>query len=1233
MMASTPAEFDVVDCSLDGINLIEASAGTGKTWNICGLYLRLLLERGLDVRQILVVTFTNAATAELRERVRSRIVETLAHLREGASAEPSGDAFVARLVRTVLQRTGSAREQLVLTLDKALQFFDQAAIFTIHGFCQRALADAAFSAGLPFTLELVADDSEMAMEAVHDFWRRRIAGESCPPPLAAHLLEKKDTPAKYAGLLARSLAKPLARHLWPASLDAPAAADLPGLTAVYETAGRLWAAQRAEILARVASARPALHATVTSQSIGQAAREWDAWFAAASPFAPLPARNKRKLDLLSHGVLAQRTKKGHVAPVHPFFAAADALLAARQAATSAFTLARLRLIRELIAAVGPELRRRKHELRVISFDDMLYDLHAALASGDHPELARSLREKFPVALIDEFQDTDPLQFAIFERIHFAGDPSAFFVGDPKQAIYSFRHADLHAYLRARNSASRVYTLARNQRATKGLIAAQNGLFSTSPDAFMLPGLDYHEVRMGDRERESLTGDPERRADLQVWMLPRSPDGELIPKTGAKALAVRATAAEIARLVGEGDRGRIVIGDRPLRPGDIAVLVRTHAQGSDLKRELATLDIGSVELSQASVFQSPDADEVLRVLMAIDRPSRDSLLRGALATEMMGCDAAAIAAITDDEAKLTGYLERFAGYRELWLRRGVGVMYRKLLSDEQVSARMLRRRDGERRLTNLLHLGEQIHQAAATHASPDALLRWLATKRHDGPADEAAQLRLESDRNLVQIVTIHKAKGLEFPIVFCPFLWDGNTRFGGPKPEGLQYHDAGGDAIIDFRPDEEIGHEANIIRSRIKLEESAESLRLVYVALTRARFRCYLIAGTYRTHGRNGSPKESTRSLLNWLVAGGGEAPEKWFDGDRSPAAIAAAWEALAQRCAPNIGVDPLPIAPGAPLVLHGPAPESLIALRPPKSIAPAWRFGSFSGLAGDAKGDSAASDHDTRIAQAARRIGPPPADIAPDDILRFPRGPSAGDCLHAIFERADFTDPAGWSDAIERGLSAHPQFLPGVRASEQAQLLASMAARMLGSAMRTTLPDGIVLGSIPGSRRLVELEFSLPAPRVSASSLNALLGSLGYDVPRLAFRDLEGYLRGFIDLVFEHGGRYYVLDWKSNHLGYAPADYGPAELQAAMAEHGYHLQYLLYALAVDRYLGHRVPGYRHDTHFGGVLYLFVRGVRPDWANPDGTPAGVFHHRPAAATLARLDALFAPVPPAKALAGP
>ena len=609
---------------------------------------------------------------------------------------------------------------------------------------------------------------------------------------------------------------------------------------------------------------------------------------------------------------------------------------------------------------------------------------------------------------------------------------------------------------------------------------------------------------------------------------------------------------------------------------------------------------------------------------------------------------------------------------------------------------------------------------------------------------------------MQIVTIHKVKGLEYPVTFCPFLWDGFKFPPGRGLEGCEYHDDEGNAVVDYRSAEDRAADPGI-KARIDLESAAESLRLIYVALTRASHRCYVVAGCYgRLHYGNMSSRESTTSLLNWLVAGDGVAAEAWLKGGaRPPEDIEVAWERLAQGSASGMSMMPLPMATGVPLTPQRPSADSLSALTPPARIADPWRISSFSGLANGAVSESAAVDHDaidsddvldamrvgdregTRsvapedmededidraphdVASAAPSSGgpasppaspptasaapsvppapatspalpnipvgkslsfdfgdapvagalpapvaspsaskasarrtaaastsapaasaptapgpgalprepsttePPAPTIPPDDILRFPRGIAAGDCLHAALERVDFTDPSGWSDAIGFALAGHPVALPNAPAASQRPQLRTMMSRMIADVAHTELADGFRLDALTPDRRLAELEFNLPAHRLSANALNAALKSLGYPVDRLTFSRLDGYLKGFIDLVFEHGGRYYVLDWKSNHLGNTPADYGPAALDVAMAQHGYHLQSLLYSIALTRYLKLRIPGYRHDKHFGGALYLFIRGVRPDWKTAEGKSTGVHFHRPEEATLARLEALLAP----------
>jgi len=1294
-LADDSQDLDVFHCPLSGISLIEASAGTGKTWNICGLVLRLLLERPFTVQQILVVTFTNAATAELRERVRNRLVDTLAGLRAppGTDLAAGGDPFVRDLL-AALRGRGLDDADMVRRLDQALQTFDEAAIFTIHGFCQRALADTPFTARMPLVLDLLADDSELLMEAVHDFWRQRVAGEAADPLLAAYLLDRGDTPDQWARLLKRQLAKPLSRLLWPADLDGGAApsAQTAALQAAFDTARQQWAVERSAALAAVQAGLPRLNGTTYKKdALAAAAQDWDALLAADGP--PLSrAGLPPKLALLGSRTLQQRAKKDQQPPAHPFFDNAQALLDALDGADRALRLARLRLLRDLLVDAAARLRQAKRQRRVVAFDDMLFNLYERLvtpvADADGggsapPPLAAALRARFPAALIDEFQDTDPLQFAVFHTVYggaAAQQAPLFLVGDPKQAIYSFRHADLHTYLQARDQAGARYTLRANQRATRPLIDALNRLFGRHPQAFMQPGLHYQPVAFGDKPRPLLADRSAPRAALQVWTLPTDArSGQPLAKPLAQAAAAATCAGEITRLLAAAMAGDLTLGARPLRAGDIAVLVRSHAQGGVMRQALAALGVGSVELSQASVFHSPDAEELERVLAAVLQPARDGLLKAALATRWLGWTADRVAALADDEAQQMAWVQRLAGYLDTWRQRGVGVMLRQWLHAEQVDQRLLAQADGPRRLTNLLHLAEALHQAAAEHPAPEALLRWLQAQRDDPRGDEAAQLRLESDQNLVQIVTIHKSKGLEYPVVFCPFLWDGRAAPANDGPDGVAGHDAQGRPVVDFRKGLDDDFDEPAAKAAARLEAAAETLRLVYVALTRAVQRCYLVAGNYRARaGRGLSPAESGRSLLNWLVAGDGLSPEAWFDTKRTlaePAAIEAAWAALADPGAaegtpPALAVAPLPAAWRQPLPPPAADAEPLQALTPPAPLPTGWWIGSYSSLAQGAQAvvaaapadavtersdrpghERAGADHDLRADLApdpadglvddlvdepgdgdtgtAPWADPPATALAADDILRFPRGAAAGECVHAAFEHADFTDPATWPAAVARALREHHP--AGLLAAPAADTdgLAAMLLRLLGDVLHTPLPVGsarpLQLATVTLARRRTELEFHLPVPQLGAAALNRVLARQGYPVPRLEFGTLRGYLKGFIDLVFEHDGRYFIADWKSNHLGETATGYGDTALADAMTSHNYHLQSLLYSVALQRWLQRRLPGYTHERHFGGVLYLFVRGVRPGWSTAAGAPAGLHFHCPEAATLDALSGLLAGAP--------
>ena len=1212
-MTMTMRELEVFECPLDGVHLIEASAGTGKTWNICGLYLRLLLEGQHSVEEILVVTFTKAATAELRDRIRSRLAQLRRVLADDRDMQ--GDPFIKGLMTSVIGSGRVSRLEAAQRIRLALESFDTASIFTIHGFCQRALAETPFAASQPFRQELMPDDIALRHEVACDFWRHRVMHDELDEGFAAHLLAAKVGPEWLAAQLGRRLKKPLARLLWP-SFPATRGPSISELEEAFRAAKGCWGEEAAVISETILGALDQLHgATYKATAVQAGAEAWRRYLQSGDPLVDLDP----KLGLFRSATLAARTKKGCITPDHVFFQRAETLLARREEMATSFTLLRLQLLRDWLGHGPDELRRRKRERRLLSFDDMLARLHGALTDHDLPWLAAALRQRYPCALIDEFQDTDPLQFAIFSRIYGSGGHGPLFlVGDPKQAIYSFRSADINTYLAARDKADARHTLSANQRSTPGLIKALNHLFAANPAAFILPGLRYQAIEVGAKPRPPFTDRSATGRDLQLWMLPAETEA-LLRKAEARRLAIQATAAEIARLLTEAVNGRISIGMNPLRAADIAVLVRSHAQGSAIKQALGMLGVGCVDLDQTSIFNSAQAEEVERVLLAVADPTRTTTLKGALSTELIGLESKAIACLASDE-QVALWIQKFQDYRGLWLAHGFGFMWRCLLREAQSAARLLVMADGERRLTNLLQIGEMLQQAAATQPGIEDLLRWLAQHRtQTDPAEETAQLRLESDENLVQILTVHKAKGLEFPIVFCPFLFDG--RVGGPgggSLEGVEYH-LGEEGVIDFSVDE---GEVEVARAGAKVEEAAEQVRLIYVALTRAIYRCYLVTGCYGSAGRGRpSARESARSVLNWLAAGAGSDFVDWQGGEATPAGIACAWQDLALAGAGSIGLAPLPVAVGIPLPPVLQEASSFAVRQATRPLYESWRLGSFSALQRLSEQEGARPEYDAWQTETSRPRWESPLALGVDDFLYFPQGPAAGECLHRALELADFSDPATWEGAIGKSLRQRPPTggaeLPGDR-------LSAMLRAAFNDVLRTPLREGLRLQILSRKECLTELEFCFPVVKVAASELNRLLAAHGYEQPRLTFPTLQGFMKGFIDLIFCHQGRFYLLDWKSNHLGYSPADYSPEALGRAMRQHGYHLQYLIYSVALHRYLRLRLADYDFNRHVGGCLYLFVRGVRPGWLNSDGSPCGVFFHRPQLALIEALDRLFAPV---------
>ncbi|UDG82617.1 exodeoxyribonuclease V subunit beta [Candidatus Vallotia cooleyia] len=1237
-MTSKVPDLDVFACELDGITQIEASAGTGKTWNICALYIRLLIEKNLKADQILVVTFTKSATIELQDRIRALLMQ----IEEGVELD---NPFITRLIGRIVD--GEAPEiTMQCTLKKirrALHSFDQAAIYTIHSFCQRALQVAPFSAAMPFLFKTKADDTALLFDIAAQFWRNRVESEAARVPSFAHWLVSKGVgPAVLQALLAQRLKKPLADLVWT---NPTCNASIDTTIDHFVHASNLWREELEQITQWLANCATHLNQRTHKPAQIQAALlAWEHFFARGDRYAAIP-KDALKLTLSSLTTSAQARCK---LMAHPFFDSADRLISAIREEQAIHLSHWFSLVREWLQ-IGPlSVVERHRTAQAISFDGLLSNLHNALHT--HCWLSDALRERYPAALIDEFQDTDPLQFSIFRKI-FATKGALFFVGDPKQAIYSFRAADLHTYLNARTYASARYMLSINQRSSPAMIAACNRLFSANPRAFMLDGLDYYPVRAGIRARpifydrhDMIGATSGSKAALRVWLLP---DHIPLNKRDAEHVAAESCATEIARLMYDSRVGNVMIGTDLLTPANIAILVQTHRQGMLMKRVLHKFGIGSIELSKTSVFSSIDAEQCERVLLAIDTPSDFLRLRMALSTDWIGLDASALWDLKKGKPDaiekqhnqlvvagldLASWVERFTGYKLLWQDRGFSAMWRIMMRELRIMIRLASAIDGERRLTDVNHLAELLQARDTEHPGIASTLFWLTIQRTDPSPRDETQLRLESDQDLVQIVTVYKSKGLEYPVVFCPFLTNGALRAGsGSTPNPLQmareYYSDDGRAVLHFGCD---GNEAQRIDRGMMREQAAERVRLIYVALTRAVYRCYLVAGVYKSGGYS-STKESRKSVLNWLVAGRSTDLDTWLHEPPETAALLAFWYSLSDNKDGSIVVMPIPTVEKRDLLSHPDVSHVDVRTRAPtRRLFDGWRTASFSSLVFDRRRllppiddilheKPAHEDYDLFQTDEQLIISnlPPIQNSAlfgftDDDILHFPRGLAAGNCLHRLMELADLCNPASWPTAIVRALSEQP-----VNSLElDAKRLSAMMIRLLRDLTHTPIEADFMLGDLDPLRRLTELEFVFPVSSLDMSQFSTMLEEHGITGVTLDDGILHGYMRGFIDSVVEFHSRFWIIDWKSNYLGNSHHAYRAHAISTVMDTHAYRLQALIYTIALHRHLKARLPGYDYDTHFGASLYLFLRGVRPDWPG-----AGIERFKPTRLAIEAFDALF------------
>lgn len=1230
--------LDPLTLPFGGSRLIEASAGTGKTYTISGLYLRLLLGDGLSeplsCEQILVVTFTNAATEELRDRIRRRIQVAFKCFLGLEINDP--------FVQALYDKTPESERAIALRrFDLALKSLDEAAIFTIHGFCQRILADLAFESSLLFESDFTLDDSEFLHHAVRDFWR-----EACyplPEYLAQIIASEFGDPDGLVKQLRALLGASEAKPLKPVQPFTRLAESLSQSVQRFKLA---WPRGRDALL-------ELLHSLpLNGQRFGKASDNYPklaemfdqldnfiAFGHGLPPLKVLEALSLSELKLNKGGVLPSASEA-------PLLDHMEQLAALINAIKPAFLYSAKQGISERFA-------KQKQQKNVLTPDDLLTTLAAAMQANPDT-LPKAVASRFPVALIDEFQDTDPLQFAIFSGIYqtrlgieaqnsTAVEPKArtdsklslLMIGDPKQAIYAFRGADIYTYIEARRQTQAHYFLDTNYRSSRNLVAGVNHLFAQHPNPFISQSIPFDRVKTpASAATKQLVESTANSAALRLKLLREGETG--LNKASARQTLAEDTAAEITRLLTEAANGQCHTPKGPLIAKDIAILVRDRNEAAVMKTALSKRQIGAVFLSRDSVFDTVEAREMVLILRALASPKDERALRSALATALLGYSAEQIHAFNQDEEQRQMLLEQFFALHQIWQKRGIMPALLSLANATHMVARLLQTpsftatadqdseepdeaSNGERRLTDFRHLAELLQQKATEIDGISALLNWYEQQLIDNTGADEQQLRLESEQNLVQIVTIHKSKGLEYPVCFIPFV--SLARDNRRRPTPMLYHRTDADGAQELVWDIEGTDEG---WEQAKQETLAEDLRLLYVALTRPVYLCYLYIANHSRMLKAGIKSQLHETAIGYLL-GITDADCDFARLHNAAQALLNSVESNAQAISVECVADNI-----ADSKLHTGEMQShtLNARNVTRQYRTPWRVGSYSGLvknAPHAKASPGADDEVSAVfgAEPANSLSESSwqdsADMPQLPLLNrfsFERGANAGSFMHLVLELIDFTQaeidlPRELPKAmLQYGIA--PEWQTVLKDWYMEILQAPLA--LMAQDNQLINPD-LCLAALAPQHTLVEMEFYLPLNQLRDAELNQLLGQFGYDTA-LHFDELQGMLKGFIDLTFEYQGKFYIADYKSNHLGDTIQAYHYGTLKQAISDHRYDLQYILYSLALHRYLAMRLQNYDYDTHIGGCYYLFLRGMSVQYPG-----FGVYYDKPPKALILALDALF------------
>ncbi len=1171
--------LDTLSFPLSGASLIEASAGTGKTYTIVNLYIRLLLGHGcapLGVEQILVVTFTNAATGELKERIRQRLRQAYLDF----FAKHSQDSFIQQLIQQSenveldCQRLSLASKQM-----------DEAAVYTIHGFCHKALTEHAFESGAMYEQSFILDESEWLKLAAEDYWRKHVV--TLPRDTLQLLLQHWSTP----DAMLKGIGRLLSQHARPYQTSDIESA-IRGVNHYAEQVALLkawWVSN--DVSQQLSKANLNGRSKLSKLPLLQNMQEF-----CKSDLLQIDF-DKSGWELFSPEQVVKAAKKGSEDLSHLDFSQFELLqsqlLGCQQKITLAFS-------QHAMSVVSANLASHKQMLHLLSPDDLLVGLQRALSQQTNTDnnsnaLANTIRQNYPAALIDEFQDTDPVQFEVFQGIYGESETGQakacwIMIGDPKQAIYAFRGADIFTYIKAKDwvDSQRHFTLATNWRSAPKLIKAINQVFESSQKGFLFEqSIPFYPVQAG-RDFDGLTVQGKSVESLDFQHLCSDKNLPISASDASSQLAI-STANQISHWLQLAKTDQAQIKNRAITAADCCVLVRNRNEAQIIKDALSAVNVASVFLARKSVFATQVAVDVLRLLKALSQPTDERLLKAALMSELFTFNAQQLDNLFNDESSWQDVLEQRLYWHQTWQKKGLIRAINQVMQHFDVEQGLLKHQtDGLRRVTDLRHITELLQQQSLQLVGEAQLIHWfescLLEPDHN---NDGQQMRLESDANLVQIITLHSSKGLEFPLVFIPFASTYKTA------QQALYHNEQQQLEVDF-----LVQEPNL--QKADFERLAEDIRLFYVAVTRAVYYCSI--GLWNISlGKSKKVSGFGQSALGCLLMSVKDQAEESPEQVISDQHIAEKIKGLAAKCELSYRSF-THVQSEVPTESRAKDSEiqakQLNALQLTKPVNRAWRLTSYSAISSQqvhldmpAPGQDEGQDPDPVsnlnlvediTEQSAENVEQEQSPFS------FERGANAGSFLHGVLENIDLQKPEQLPDVITQQSTWF-----GI--DEQWHgCLKDWLTDVLLTPFRTKAQEqstDLSLSRLSANQVKVEMEFHMPLHDVKVKDFNRIINQYFKQHARdYQFEQLNGMIKGFIDLMFEYDGKFYVADYKSNHLGDSYDDYHDAAMEEAMTGHDYHLQAILYTLALHRWLKYKLPNYDYDTHIGGAYYLFIRGM-------------------------------------------